>query len=113
MLRDGDVPARVERRQQIEPLKYESDLVPAQLGAFGVAHRDQVVAVHQNAPSRGLRQPSQHVKQGRLAAARRTHDGDELAGQHLEVDAAQRRNFHFPRVVQLPQIFGYDYWFHS
>ena len=37
----------------------------------------------------------------------------ELSGQHLEINAAQRRNFHFSRVIQLPKIFGNDDWLHS
>ncbi len=34
-------------------------------------------------------------------------------GKHLEVDAAQGRNLDLPRMVQLPKIFSYDYWFQS
>ena len=64
MLRDGDIAAGVERRQKVEPLKYEADLMPPQLGPFGVAHGDQIVAVHQDVPPRSLRQPSEHVEQG-------------------------------------------------
>ena len=113
VLRDGDVAAGVERRQQVEPLKNEADLVPPQLGAFGVAHGGQIVAVHQDAPPRSLRQPSQHIEQRRFAAAGRPHHADEFSGQHFEIHAAQRRNFHLSRVVQLPKIFGNDYRFHS
>ena len=87
--------------------------MPPQLGPFRVAHGRQIVAVHQDAPPRSLRQPSQDIEQGRLAAARRAHHADKLAGQHLEIDSAQRRNFHFSRVIQLPQIFGNDDRFHS
>src|SRR4029453_9462777 len=35
-------------------------------------------------------EPRGQVQQRRLTAARRAHDGDELAGRHGEVEAAQR-----------------------
>ena len=113
MLRDGDVAARVQRRQQIEPLKHEADLVAAQLGALRVVHGNEIVAVHQHVPARGLRQSSHHIEQRGLAAARGAHHGHEFARQHFEVDAAQRRNLHLSRAVHLPQIFGNDDRLHS
>ena len=63
VLRDGDIAAGVERRQKVESLKYEADLESPQLGPLRVAHGGQIVAVHQDAPPRSLRQPSEHVKQ--------------------------------------------------
>src|SRR6202023_4345939 len=63
MLRDGDVTPRIERRQKVEPLEYEADLVPPQLGALSVVHGRQVIAVHQHPSSRGLRQPPDNIQE--------------------------------------------------
>ncbi len=73
--------------------------MPPKLGALRVVHDRQVVAVHQDPPSRGLRQPSDHVEEGRLATPGWAHDRHEFAWLHLEIDSAQRRDFHFPCVV--------------
>ena len=46
MLRDGDIPAGIERRQQVEPLEYEANFVPSKLGTLSVVHGCEVIAVH-------------------------------------------------------------------
>jgi hypothetical protein len=56
VLRDGDIAAGVERRQQVEPLKHEADLVLRSLVRSASLMVVKVVAVHQDAPARSLRQ---------------------------------------------------------
>jgi hypothetical protein len=107
VLRDGNVAVSVERGQQVEALEDETHLVPAQLGAFGVAHRREVVAVHQHAPPSGLRQPANHVKQRGLAAARGPHHRHELARQDLKIHPAQGRHANLVRVINLPEVLGF------
>ena len=65
-LGDGDVALRVQGGKQIESLEDEADFVAAQLGARGVAHLGEVVAVHKNVAARSLRKPADHVKQRRF-----------------------------------------------
>ena len=90
-LRDGDVALGVQRGKQIKSLEHETDFVPAQFGARGVAHLGEVVAVHEDVAARGLRKAADHVEQRRLSASRRAHDRNRFAGRNLEIDAAQRR----------------------
>ena len=102
VLGNGDVAESVESGQQVEALEDEAHLVTPQLGALGVGHRRQVVAVHQHAPAAGPGQTANHVEQRGFAAARRPHHGYKLAGQHLEVHPAQGRDFDLARAVELP-----------
>src|ERR1700690_2702889 len=69
VLREGDVVVGVEGRQQVEFLKDEADLVTPQQGARRIAHRGEIVAIEQDASSRGLSQPPHYVQERRFAAA--------------------------------------------
>ena len=53
-LRHQDVRSRVQRRQQIEFLKHESDLALAHAGAFAVGECRQIVAVEHDAAAVGM-----------------------------------------------------------
>ena len=46
-------------------------------------------------PAVGVSEPRQQTEQSAFAAARRTHDGDELPGRQFQIDAAQ--NLHAMR----------------
>jgi hypothetical protein len=48
------------------------------------------------------------VQQRRLAAARGTDDGDELAALHVDVDAAQRIDLDLAHVIDHPQVDGLE-----
>src|SRR5580693_4738578 len=44
-----------------------------------------------------------------FSTSRRAHDRHEFARRDLNIHALQRRNFHFPGAVYLPQVFGLEY----
>ena len=112
-LRDSDIAFGGERRQKIEALEHEADFVAAQLGARGVTHRGQIVAVDQTLSPGGLRQPANDVQQGRFAATGRSHDRNGFSRCNFEIHAAQSRHFYFARVVELPEIFRLKYRLHA
>src|SRR5579863_8476688 len=113
VLGDGDIAFGGERGEEVEALKDEADFAAAELGALGIAHFGQIVAVNKHSAFRGLRQPADDVEQRRLAAARWAHHRDRFAGLHLEVHATQRRDFYLTSVVELPKIFGFEYRLHA
>src|SRR5579859_5161207 len=113
ILSDGDIALGGQRGEEIKALKDEADLAAAELGALGVAHFGQIVAVNKHSAFRSLCQPADDVEQRRLAAARWAHHRDRFAGLHLEVHATQRRDFYLTSVVELPKIFGFEYRLHA
>jgi len=55
----------------------------AQIGAFRVVHRGQVLAVDDHPTRSRFEHTADDVQESRLAATRRSHDRDVLAGLHL------------------------------
>jgi hypothetical protein len=113
VLRDGDIAAGVKRGQKIEALKNESDFVTAQLGALGVAHQSEIIAIDEHFAARGARQTAKDVEQRGFAAARRSHDGHGFAREHPEIHPTKRGHFELARVVNFPKIFCDEYRFHA
>ena len=76
--------------EQVEELEDDPDVLAAHPGqlVLGLAG-DLLVGEHDRALV-GLVEAGDEVEQGRLAAARRAHDRDELAPVHLEVGTSQR-----------------------
>ena len=109
ILSDGDVASGGERGEKIEALENEADLAAAELGALGVSHGGEVVAIDIDFAARGLREAADDVKERGFAAAGRAHDGDGFAGEHVEIDAAKGGDFHFAGVIKLPEILGFEY----
>ena len=101
---------RIERGQQVEFLKDESDLALAHAGAFAVGERGQVVAVEHDAAAVGVGESAQKIEKSGFAAARGADDADEFALLHAEGDAAQGLDLNFAYVVGLAQVFGFDEW---
>src|SRR5580704_9791229 len=89
LLGNRDVGTRVQRRQQIELLKYEADLALSHPGSLSIGKRGEVVSIHHYLAGIGPRQPAEEVKQSGLAAARRPDDGNEFSFFHAEGDAAE------------------------
>src|SRR5208283_4732303 len=63
VLGDGNIALGGKRGKQIEALKDEPDLVPAQLSALRVGHGGKIVAVDQNLATRSLREAADDVQQ--------------------------------------------------
>ena len=102
VLRDGDIAFGGERRKQIKTLKNETDLVAAELGSLGIAHRRKIVAIDQNFAARSLGQAADHVEERRFSATRWAHHRDRFAGLYFKIYPAQRRHLHLARAIQLP-----------
>ena len=84
---DGDVLLGCERRDQVEVLEDETDLLGADLGQLLVAQSAQVTAREPDrAPSRAVERPEQ-LQEGRLAGPARAFERDHLAGVDDEVHA--------------------------
>jgi hypothetical protein len=62
------------------------------------------LAVDLHVPLRRAQQPGDAFQQGRLAAAGRPDDADQLAGAHLEADVADRLNVAGRGLVDLLQM---------
>jgi hypothetical protein len=78
---EGDVVGHVQEREQGVALEHRVDLALVRRGA---GHVDPV---EQDAPLGGLLEPGDQPQGGRLAAARRAEQGEELAAGHVQVDA--------------------------
>src|SRR5699024_4724284 len=84
-----DVLLRGQRRDEVECLEDEADVVAAQLGQLGVSQlRDVDVTDVYGAGSRGV-QGGHAMHERGFARTRRSHDGGELTGEKVDVDAAQ------------------------
>ena len=88
--RQEDVLLGAERRQQVEGLKDEADVLAAQLvSALSLIVGDVVRADVDGALGRAI-EAGEEVHERRLARARGAHDGRELAGGDVDGHAAKR-----------------------
>ena len=87
--RQRDVLLRRQRRQQVERLEHEPDVLAAQARERAVGHRGDLLAADPDRPGRRPVEPGEQVHERGLAGAGRAHDGRELAGGDVERDAAQ------------------------
>ncbi len=82
--RHGDVLASGQRRNQVERLEHEPDLVaPVRVEALAL-HRGDVGVAHANRAGRRRQDPTETRQQGGLAATRRPEEDDEFARLRLE-----------------------------
>ena len=88
--RQGDVLLGVEHRQEVEELEDEANVLPAQPRQRCVAEGAQLGAGDRDRARGRLVETREQVHEGGLARPRWTHHSDELAGTHLEIDAAKR-----------------------
>ena len=107
--RDLDVAFGGQRGQQVEFLKDEADFRAPQAGAVGVGQLGEVDAVDDDAAGVGVREPAENVEQGRLAAARRADDGDELTLLDFERYASQGRHIDFADAIGLAHVLSLNH----
>ena len=79
-----------ERGQELEELEDDSDAAPAPRGERVLRQRVQRLAVDGDLAIGRLLDAGQQVRQRRLAAARRSDNGDALAGADVEIDVVER-----------------------
>src|SRR5207244_889077 len=68
----------------------KADAAPTERGEVALTHVRDVDPVDDYPPALGAIQPGDKVEQGRLTAAGRSHDGDELALVDGRVDVVDR-----------------------
>ena len=98
----------VEHRNQVEELEHEAEAATSQHGELVVGHARDGHPVDLDLTFGWRVQPAEQVEQGGLAAAAGTHDGDELAGVHSEVDVIERDDLGGTAAVDLGQTLGLD-----
>jgi hypothetical protein len=99
--RERDVLDGAERRDQVEGLEDEADLVPPEDGELAVVEGREVGVADEDAPTGQVVESGHAVHERRLAGARRAHDGRELAGTELDVDVVEGGDAGVPRAVDL------------
>ena len=88
--RQGDVLEHGHALEEVEELEDDADVLPSHAGQLVLRLAGDLLVGEHDGALVGLVEARHQVEQGGLAAARRSHDGDELAAPHLEVGAAQR-----------------------
>src|SRR5207302_1684049 len=78
-----------ERGDEVEGLEDHADLGVAHRGQPTLGHGGDVDAVDQHLSLVGAVEPGDNPEQGALAAAARSHQGDELSALDAEVDSAK------------------------
>ena len=86
----GDVLERGHHGVEVELLEHVADLAAAQEGQLVGVELRHVHAVDEDAPVRGGVQAADHVEEGGLAGARRSHHADVFAAVDVEVDPVER-----------------------
>ena len=106
--RQFDIAQRVHARQQVELLEDEADLAVAQARqAVGIEALDRG-ARRGVLPAGRPVEAADEVHEGRLARARRTHDGDEIALVDVERHAVERDDASGIEIVDPSQIARFD-----
>ena len=88
--RQQDVVPQAEGVQQVEILKDEAQMVPAESGNFLLTDGGKLPVAQKNMALGGLVQRRQNVEQRGFAAAAFAHDGDELALLNGEIHVSER-----------------------
>jgi len=89
--RNADVLEGGQRRNEMEELEDEPDLLAAQSGELVLAERGDIGAVNQDRPRRGRVEAGNQTEQCRLAAARGADDREELTRGDREVQGMKDR----------------------
>src|SRR5690606_23017510 len=89
---------------EVETLKHEADAASPQLRKLLLAMSRDLLAKEPVLTSVRTVEQAEDMEQRRLAAARRTHDGQKLAGLHFQRHAAQRMGLDLIGAVDLADI---------
>src|SRR6476646_5339401 len=75
---EAQVSFRRQGGEEIEALKDETDLAPANVGSLCIGRGSQVLAVDHNTALGRCQQAAEQMQHGRLAASGWSHDADEF-----------------------------------
>src|SRR5207237_7985531 len=101
----------LERRsssEKVEALKDKSDLRVADHRALIASQLRDIDAITDLRAGRRPVETADDVHQCRLTGAGGTHDGDELADFHHQIDAIERAYFHFAHLINLHELMNLD-----
>ena len=99
-----DVLIHIEFIDQVEALEHEADVALAELGALLFLEAAHFGAEEFIGTAGGIVQQAQNVQQRGFAAARRAHDGDELAVLDFEGNAVERGGLDFFRAEDFGKV---------
>jgi len=91
--REAHVLARRQCRQQIEKLKYETELAAPEVGSGGLVHSNDVGAVMNHVARRRQFEARENAQQGRFSRAATTDENDDLAYVDTQIYAGEHRTF--------------------
>src|SRR5262245_3642719 len=89
MQRHADVFHAIQAGQQVEKLKDEADLVPAETRPFGIPHRGDVASIDSYRTGRRSIQRAHQIQQRRFARPGGSDDGYNLAAIDAESDIVE------------------------
>ena len=89
--RHGHVLVRGQRRNEVEELEHEADLLAAQAREAVFVELRDVDLIDQHLAGRRLVEARDEPEQRRFAAARRPDDGDELTSENLKRERVEDR----------------------
>ena len=93
--RQLDVLHHIQLINEVEALEHKTYHASSYQGALTLLQRAHILAVEQIAAACGIIQQTYYIKQGRLAATRRSHNGNKLAFLHLQADIAECPSLYF------------------
>src|ERR1035438_4939296 len=109
MERQLDILPRRQGREQIEALEDEAEVLQPHAGQPALRQADRLTPVHLHAAVGGLKDAAHDGQQRRLAAPRRAHQHEKLAGIHVQVHAGQRVHRGHALAVCLVELSNLDH----
>src|SRR5688500_10572246 len=104
-----DVARRARGGDQVVALEHEAEGLAPQPRQLVAAERRHVLAVEEVLAAAGPVEAAEDVHERGLARARGAHDGDELAGADVEVDAVQHLDLELAVLERLRNPFQLDH----
>src|SRR6267154_4431001 len=99
--------------QQVELLEDEADLLFSHFRALRIRKLGKIRAINGHTARCRAGKAAENIKEGRLAAARRTDDGYKFALLHTKAYAAESGHIDFADAVNLGYVFSLDDRSHS
>ena len=99
---------RRQHRKQIVGLEDEPEMLQAQRAKLILVERARGLAMQDNRSAGRAQQAAENMEQGRLSAARRSDQQQDLGGADFEVDRMQRRERRRPRAERMGDGAGDD-----
>ncbi len=104
--RQGDVFQGCHHLDDVKCLENIADFAASQPSQFVGVQLSDVDLVDKNLAGSGFIQPSDHVKKGAFAGARRSHDGNIVPAGNFQVDSLEGLDIHLAKLECLGDI-GY------